>query len=201
MAKAKTVALALRLISCWCFIAFADPAFTQEVPTVEEFAVIDERPPTESQSKLLSIFPSSCAFFVYRYGDNKSSLGRIDHLKQDLIKFLGKLISNKTIFVKHYIIYVNARDTNLQGAAILTASDCPREDALYEYDRSRIPNTNPPVIAYLEVILDGEAYRIRRIFPADIDLTSQSAKRQADYLGRTMTRMHSALAELIAKPQ
>jgi hypothetical protein len=199
MGKKKTFALALRLLGCWFSTIFMEPAFAQDAPAIEQFIVIDERPPIEGESKVLSIIPISCAFYVYRYGDQGLSLSRIEQLRQDLTKILGNSVSNKTMIVKHYALHVNARDSNLLGAAALTASACPREDTPYEYDRSKVANTNPPVIAYLEVVLDGKTYAVRNVFPVDIDLTSQPAKRQTDYFTPVKTHMHSALAELITK--
>lgn len=185
-----------------------------------EFSVVDQRPLIESKGKLLSMFPLSCEYFVYRLSDKKLPYGRIEQLKRDLTNLLGPKLTNMTMTVSQYTIHVNdgvAQENNRRaaGAAAIASLGggsvsyereaamsprCPREQMRYGwFDPSETTNMKPPLIADLVVSLNGQTYTVHKVISPDIDLTVRYSKTQAPYVSHIIAEVHKTLAEQIAR--
>lgn len=153
--------------------------------------VVDARPSIEAQKKTLSLWIGSCDYFVVRVDDKAMTIGRIAQLRNDLAQKLGDRLSDDTITVKHYTMYLNggvqmvhvafAAAAGSVGGVLVGGKPVPHAKCSKEkmtagwFDSSEVTTSQPPLITEAEIEFRGKTYTARHVYSPEKEFNEVSS--------------------------
>jgi len=140
----------------------------------QTFTIKDNRPQTEKESEILSSIATSCSYGIARMGDDKTNPDRISYLAAVLSKEKGRVLSDKTITLNHFVIYRNNQIMIRGGLptggftnALLNDAGCyAKKDQPGGYDLEENPDGINAVVIEISLSIDGKKVNSRTVRPA-----------------------------------
>jgi len=190
----------------------------------------DARPTDELKPHTFSNFPSNCDFGV------RTLEADIDQLRDSLAERVGAKLGDRSVVVDHYVIYLNTaaasteneRKMRLAGAAAgvvggivvatsapsnppTTSAKCDRDKMHGWFDISELTTPWSPLIAEVEIHVDGHDHVFRSVYSPPRNLIPQvfagisksdigdAAMAQVMGIRVIQQRVNAALADQIAE--
>lgn len=188
------------------------PGYTDQ-PSKINFLIVDARPDEEKTTeRMYELIGDSCNAGITQIGDDASAPSRLTILQQDIERKLGQRLSNTSLTVTRYRMYLNKhkgtidkilpKDKLLPGVAnevlglICTKDNTP----VGWYDDNEVTNGNSPIIAEIAANYLGKQYSVRIVYSPDLEMVP-AAFRTADQAPSVYAAMEKANLALIEKLQ
>jgi hypothetical protein len=144
------------------------------------FRLIDQRNPAEARHKPLSVWITSCDFYVYQLGENGAAADRLGKLQSALHDSLGDRLRGHEIVVRRYALYQNYAAVGQAWSTVCSygcrvdasanGARCPQSAMKGGwYAGSEVTGPMPPLIAEVELSVDGKAYSVRAVVSPPTD--------------------------------
>lgn len=194
--KARQIALRLALSSA-CVIALAAASWPTQLPPPEtqgarSYILIDQRKTKSLKSGFESLMITNCAYGIMRVGDNDIAPHLIVFLDAMLHGRFGDKLAGRTIILRGFSLHLNNALALRKGVSNMYGPGwadtllnrrkvgCAPHDLLGGYTVEEVQPGMTPVIAAIEVEIDGEHYYGRGIAESDKQFPPKKKAQQSE---------------------
>lgn len=137
------------------------------------FAWRDARHPLQKDSATESLMVTSCAYGIYRIGDEEFTPDRVALLRSDLDRALGAELAGRTVVLRNYTIHLNCAEALRKGVAAsnkgMVASlmndtsvhGCKADDLRGGFAGKERTTPHSPLVVVIDVEVDGKQVHAR----------------------------------------
>jgi len=150
----------------------AAPALSVKYPYAPEavasplgFTVVDRRPPSESESEILSYNISNDLYGITRLGDTQVTPNRVPYLMSRLKDTAGDRLNGSTVTIEHFTIHLNMQATYRKvavGAAVGGVASGALGSAIGAVIQSDMDPTRPFVDTELKLLVGSQPVSSRQ---------------------------------------
>ena len=163
-----------------CALALTGASFPTQLPSpgttaTRSYTLVDQRNPKSLKSGFESLMITNCAYGITRVGDNDIEPHLVVLLDAMLEQRFGDELAGRTIFLRGFSVHLNDSlalrkgVSNMYGPGLVDTLlnkrkvGCAPEDLLGGYTVGEVPPGMAPVVAAVEIEIDGKRYYGRGI--------------------------------------
>ncbi len=133
----------------------------------------DARHPLQKDSAIESLMVTSCAYGIYRIGDEEFTPDRVAVLRSDLDRALGAALAGKTVVLRNYTIHLNRAEALRKGVASsqkglvaglmndTSVHGCKADDLRGGFTGKERTTPYSPLVVVIDVEVDGKQIHAR----------------------------------------